>query len=82
MRMAIRLYTRLTNAFSKKVENRAYMVAQYALWYNFVPVHKAFASVQRWPRGSKRGCGQWSIVALIDERAEHNPPQLADRLVA
>jgi IS1 family transposase len=40
MRMAIRRFTRLTNAFSKKLENHAHMVALYALWYNFVRVHK------------------------------------------
>ena len=32
----MRRFTRLTNAFSKKLGNRAYMVALYALWYNFV----------------------------------------------
>jgi 4-aminobutyrate aminotransferase-like enzyme len=40
MRMAMRRFTRLTNAFSKKLENHALMVALYALWYNFVRVHK------------------------------------------
>jgi hypothetical protein len=36
----LRRFTRLTNAFSKKLENHAHMVALYALWYNFVRVHK------------------------------------------
>src|SRR5437763_14479387 len=36
MRMSMRRFTRLTNAFSKKLENHAHMVALYALWYNFV----------------------------------------------
>ncbi len=40
MRMSMRRFTRLTNAFSKKLENHAHMVALYALWYNFVRVHK------------------------------------------
>jgi IS1 family transposase len=40
MRMAMRPFTRLTNVFSKKLENHAHMVALYALWYNFVRVHK------------------------------------------
>jgi hypothetical protein len=40
MRMAMRRFTRLTNAFSKKLENHAHMVALYALWYNFVRIHK------------------------------------------
>jgi IS1 family transposase len=40
MRMAMRRFTRLTNAFSKKLENHGHMVALYALWYNFVRIHK------------------------------------------
>jgi IS1 family transposase len=41
VRMAVRRFTRLTNAFSKKVENHCHMVALYALWYNFVHIHKS-----------------------------------------
>ena len=38
--MHIRRFTRLTNAFSKKVENHAYAVALYTMYYNFVRIHK------------------------------------------
>jgi len=36
MRMHMRRFTRLTNAFSKKVENHAYAVALHMMYYNFV----------------------------------------------
>jgi IS1 family transposase len=40
MRMGMRRFTRLTNAFSKKVDNRAAMVAIHFLHYNFARIHK------------------------------------------
>jgi IS1 family transposase len=39
MRMGMRRFTRLTNGFSKKVENHAYSVALYFMHYNFAKVH-------------------------------------------
>jgi hypothetical protein len=40
MRMGMRRFTRLTNAFSKKVQNHEPMVAIYAVHYNFARIHK------------------------------------------
>jgi hypothetical protein len=40
MRMSMRRFTRLTNAFSKKVENHGHAVALYFMYYNFCRVHQ------------------------------------------
>jgi hypothetical protein len=39
MRMSMRRFTRLTNAFSKKIENHAAAVAIWFMYYNFCRVH-------------------------------------------
>ena len=36
----MRRFTRLTNAFSKKIENHAYAVALHMLYYNFIRIHQ------------------------------------------
>jgi IS1 family transposase len=71
MRMAMRRFTRLTNAFSKKLENRAHMVALYALWYNFVRIHKTLRTSPAMAAGLETRL--WSmedVVRLIEERED------------
>lgn len=40
MRMHMRRFTRLTNGFSKKLENHVHMIALYTVFYNFTEIHK------------------------------------------
>ena len=75
-------FTRLTNAFSKKLTNHAHMVALYALWYNFVRMHKTLRMTPAMAAGIETRL--WSmedVVAIIDEHADRHAPRLADRLV-
>jgi len=58
------------------------MVALYALWYNFVRVHKTLRVSPAMAAGIDRRL--WSVenvLAMIDEYAERSAPRLADRLV-
>jgi IS1 family transposase len=71
MRMAMRRFTRLTNAFSKKLENHAHMVALYALWYNFVRIHKTLRVSPAIAAGIETRL--WSmddVVRLIEQRED------------
>src|ERR1700716_1776156 len=70
MRMSMRRFTRLTNAFSKKLENHAHMVALYALWYNFVCIHKTLRVSPAMAAGiEKRLWSMEDVAARIDARS-------------
>ena len=47
MRMSMRRFTRLTNAFSKKIENMAAAVALHFTFYNFVRPHQSLRTERR-----------------------------------
>ena len=70
MRMSMRRFTRLTNAFSKKAENHAHMVALYTTWYNFVRLHKTLRVAPAMAAGlSDRLWSMEDVAALMDARA-------------
>lgn len=70
MRMHMRRFTRLTNAFSKKVENHAHAVALHCTFYNYVRIHKTLRVSPAMAAGlTDRLWDMKDIVALI-ERAE------------
>src|SRR5215831_14797712 len=69
MRMAMRRFTRLTNAFSKKIENHYHVVALHVMFYNFVRIHKTLRVTPAMEAGiSDRLWSMEDIVALIDAR--------------
>ena len=67
MRMHNRRFTRLTNAFSKKFENHAHMVAIYAIWYNWIRIHKTLRVTPAMAAGISETVMNWSdIVEAMD----------------
>jgi IS1 family transposase len=67
MRMHMRRFTRLTNAFSKKVENHACAIALHCMFYNFVRVHKTLKVTPAMAAGvTTRLWEMTDIVDLID----------------
>ena len=76
MRMQMRRFTRLTNAFSKKFENHAHMVANYTVWYNFVKLHKAHRMSPAMAAGVSDRLWSMEDLAAIIEAAQ---PKLGKR---
>ena len=76
MRMSMRRFTRLTNAFSKKLMNHVHHVSLYFVHYNFCRVHKTLRMSPAMAAGVTDTLrdAEW-IVGLIDERA----PKLGPR---
>jgi IS1 family transposase len=70
MRMHNRRFTRLTNAFSKKFENHAHMVAIYAVWYNWIRIHKTIRVTPAMAAGLSQTVMDWAqIVEAMDADA-------------
>src|ERR1700704_5346138 len=65
MRMQMRRFTRLTNAFSKKFENHMHMVALDMVWYNCVKQHKSLKGLSP---AMAAGISQtlWSMTDLAE----------------
>lgn len=74
-RMSCRRFTRLTNAFSKKLENHGHMVSLYTVWYNFVRIHKTIRMAPAMAAGVAQTL--WSmddIVGLIERHETQSVP--------
>ena len=75
IRMQNRRFTRLTNGFSKKLENHAYSVALFVMFYNFTRIHKTLRVTPAMAAGvTKRLWDVKDIVALVEaEEAKAAP---------
>jgi IS1 family transposase len=75
MRMSMRRFTRLTNAFSKKVENLACAVALHFTYYNFCRAHSTLGKGVTPAMAAGVADHMWSLQELIGllEAAEATP---------
>jgi hypothetical protein len=68
MRMHMRRFTRLTNAFATKFENHVHMVALYAVFYNWTKIHKTLRVTPAMAAGlTDRVMDMADMVTMIEE---------------
>jgi IS1 family transposase len=71
MRMHMRRFTRLTNAFSKKLETHVAAISLHFMYYNFVRIHQTLRVTPAMAAGvTDRVLEIADIVALLDEKPE------------
>jgi hypothetical protein len=63
--MNMRRFTRLTNAFSKKIENLEYAVALHFMYYNFARAHKTLTNP--YPKTPAMAAGISNHVWTVEE---------------
>lgn len=69
MRMGMRRFTRLTNGFSKKIDNLAHAVALHFMHYNFVRIHKSLKTTPALAAGvTNKLWSMTDVVELIDTK--------------
>jgi IS1 family transposase len=77
MRMGMRRFTRLTNGFSKKIENHGHQVALYFFHYNFCRVHSTLRVTPAMEAGLTDHV--WSLEELVALFPQEKPNQKIDR---
>ncbi len=70
MRMHMRRFTRLTNAFSKKVENHAAAIALHTMYYNFVRIHQTLRVTPAMAAGVSKTLWNVSDIVVMLEQWE------------
>lgn len=74
MRMSMRRFTRLSNAFSKKVENHAHAVALHFMYYNFGRIHKSLRVTPAMEAGVTDHV--WSLEEIASLLLENEVPKM------
>lgn len=77
MRMSMRRFTRLTNGFSKKVENHAHAIALHYMYYNFCRMHKSLRCTPAMAAGVVNTL--WSIDDMLNAVDQYMPKPATKR---
>ncbi len=75
MRMSMRRFTRLTNGFSKKLENHGHAVALFYIHYNFCRIHKTLRVTPAMEAGLTDHV--WSLEELLALLPDAKPASVA-----
>lgn len=70
MRMHMRRFTRLTNAFSKKIENHNYAIALHFVYYNFCKIHKTLRVTPAMEAGLTKDIMEIKDIVALTDRPE------------
>jgi len=73
MRMSMRRFTRLTNAFSKSLENHIHSINLFYMWYNFARVHQTLRVTPAMEAGISSHV--WSVAEIVGLTATANGMQ-------
>ena len=71
MRMHVRRFTRLTNAFSKKLENHMHAISLHFMFYNFCKIHKSLRVTPAMEAGITDHV--WNIIDIVELIPEEIP---------
>lgn len=83
MRMSIRRFTRLTNAFSKKIENHEHAVALHFFHYNFIRKHQTLKTTPAVAAGiANKALTVLDLVKMIEDEEKKLGGRLTDYLPA
>jgi hypothetical protein len=66
IRMALRRFTRLTNAFSKRIENHIHALAIHFGHYNFIRIHKTLKVSPAMAAGVAKTLRSWKDIVPMD----------------